>query len=105
MLADTVLAGFTSYVFDDLDLAYRLDSPASKALREGRCNILAKKCEIPQLLNGEIDIEQISSPKLFTVMGVASIDVTIAEDGFERLKEAIERVVDPHEISHVAVSV
>jgi hypothetical protein len=37
------------------------------------------------LLNGEIDIEEISPPRLFTVMGVASIYATIAEDGFEKI--------------------
>jgi hypothetical protein len=87
-LADTVVARFSSYVFGDLDLAYRLDSPASRALREGRCNISAKKCEVGQLLNGEIDIEEISPPRLFTVMGVASIDATIAEDGFGKISAA-----------------
>jgi hypothetical protein len=65
--------------------AYRLDSPASRALREGRFNISAKKCEVGQLLNGEIDIKEMSPPRHFTVMGVASIYATIAEDGFEKI--------------------
>jgi ornithine cyclodeaminase/alanine dehydrogenase-like protein (mu-crystallin family) len=88
-LADTIIARFASYVFDDLNLGYKLDSPASKALREGRCNTLARKCEISQLLNGEIEVEEMCPPILFTVMGVASIDAKIAEDGFEKLAVCI----------------
>jgi len=44
--------------------------------------------EVGQLLNGEIDIEEISPPRFFTVMGVASIDATIAEDGFGKISAA-----------------
>lgn len=85
-LADSLVSEFSSYIFDSLDIGYRLNSPASKALREGRCNLLAKKCDITQLLNREIDSEELLRPRLLTVMGVASIDAKIAEDGFERLK-------------------
>lgn len=70
------------------DVACGLDNPASRALRDGGCNISAEKCEVGQLLNGEIDIEETSPPRLFTVMGVASIGATIAEDDFEKINVA-----------------
>jgi ornithine cyclodeaminase/alanine dehydrogenase-like protein (mu-crystallin family) len=86
-LSGSLVPKFSAYVFDNLDIGYRLDSPASKALREGRCNVTAKKCDIPQLLNREIDFREISPPILLTVMGVASVDAKIAEDGFERFRQ------------------
>jgi len=89
-LADSLVSEFFSYIFDNLDIGYRLSSPASEALREGRCNLSAKKCDITQLLNREITPDELLSPRLLTVMGVASIDAKIAEDGFERLSRASE---------------
>lgn len=103
-LSDSIVARFSSYVFDNLDIGYRLDSPASRALREGRCNVSAKKCDVTQLLNSEIDSEEISPPTLFTIMGVASIDARIAEDGFERLR-ALPRTqrTGPKRFEHFAL--
>jgi ornithine cyclodeaminase/alanine dehydrogenase-like protein (mu-crystallin family) len=89
-LDDCLVSEFSSYIFDDLDIGYRLDSPASKALREGRCNLSARKCDITQLLNGEVAPDGLLAPKLLTVMGVASLDAKIAEDGFERLAAALK---------------
>jgi len=89
-LADSLVSEFSSYIFDNLNIGYRLSSPASEALREGRCNLSAKKCDITQLLNREIASEELLAPKLLTIMGVASIDAKIAEDGFERLSRASE---------------
>jgi len=89
-LADSLVPEFSSYIFDNLDIGYRLSSPASRALREGRCNLAAKKCDITQLLNREITSKELHPPKLLTIMGVASIDAKIAEDGYERLLKSQE---------------
>lgn len=83
-LANSLIPKFSSYVFDNLDIGYRLSSPASQALREGRCNVSAKKCDLTQLLNGKITAEEIPPARLLTIMGVASVDAEIAEDGYER---------------------
>lgn len=90
-LASSLVENFASYVFDNLEIGYRLSSPASEALREGRCNLSAKKCDITQLLNREVDPEELFLPRLLTIMGVASIDAKIAEDGFERLPRVQSR--------------
>jgi len=89
-LAGSLVSEFSSYIFDNLNIGYRLSSPASEALREGRCNLSAKKCDITQLLNREIVPDELLAPRLLTIMGVASIDAKIAEDGFERLSRALE---------------
>lgn len=84
-LATSVVEGFSSYIFDNLEIGYRLSSPASEALRDGRCNVSARKCDMTQLLKGEVDPKDVPAPRLLTIMGVASIDAKIAEDGFDRL--------------------
>lgn len=90
-LSGSLVSTFSAYIFDNLKLGYALNSPASEALRQGRCNIHAKKCDITQLLNGEISAKELAHGRLFTVMGVASIDAQIAEDAFRRFSKISEK--------------
>lgn len=89
-LSSSLVSRFSAYIFDNLKLGYTLNSPASEALRQGRCNIHAKKCDITQLLNQEISAKELAQGRLLTVMGVASIDAQIAEDAFRRLSKISE---------------
>lgn len=84
-LSSSLVSRFSAYIFDNLELGYRLNSPAGEALRHGRSNIHAIKCDITQLLNREIAANELAHGRLFTVIGVASIDAQIAEDAFKRL--------------------
>jgi ornithine cyclodeaminase/alanine dehydrogenase-like protein (mu-crystallin family) len=86
-LSSSLVPRFSAYIFDNLELGYRLNSPASEALRQGRCNVHAKKCDITQLLNREISSKELAHGRLLTVMGVASVDAQIAEDAFTRLSK------------------
>jgi len=90
-LSNSLVPRFSAYIFDNLKLGYRLNSPASEALRQGRCNVHAKKCDVTQLLNREISAKELAHGRLFTVMGVASIDAQIAEDAFRRLSKISEK--------------
>jgi ornithine cyclodeaminase/alanine dehydrogenase-like protein (mu-crystallin family) len=90
-LSSSLVPRFSAYIFDNLKLGYKLNSPASEALRQGRCNVHAKKCDITQLLNREISAKDLEHGRLLTVMGVASVDAQIAEDAFRRLSKVSEK--------------